>query len=208
MRYLCLFLLAVAGVAAGQVTREPEALVRAPAVDTSVGGALRSLAGRAGVVFVGQVVAVERKGGVMEVRFRVQQVVLGAVGVTYTLREWAGLWAGGQQRYTVGQRAMWFFNPPNGAGLSSPVDGMEGVVPLVPMGADAAPLLDVRRLATRVQRTVGQPMTVEAMALPEAVASMATGRDPAARELPGGWRASPIKVSAQAKVVDAAHASR
>lgn len=208
MRYVGMVLLVAAGFAGAQVRREPVAPTAAPTVDTSVGGALRSLASRAGVVFVGQVMAVERSGGVVEVRFSVQEVVQGAVGATYTLREWAGLWAGGQQRYAVGQRALWFLNAPNGAGLSSSVDGMEGVVPLVPMGADAAPLLDVRRLATRIQRTVGQPMTVEAVVLPEAVASLATGKEPGVRELPGGWRPMPIKVQGQVRVVGEPHAAQ
>ncbi len=84
----------------------------AVAVDTTLGGALRSLASRAGVVFVGQVVSVVRKAGVVEVRFAVEQTVMGSVGDTYTLREWAGLWTGGQQRYRVGQRAMFFFMQP------------------------------------------------------------------------------------------------
>jgi hypothetical protein len=208
MRYVGIMLILAAGVAGAQVRREPMALTAAPAVDTSVGGALRNLASRAGVVFVGQVVAVERSGGVVEVRFSVQQVVQGAVGATFTLHEWAGLWAGGQQRYAVGQRAMWFLNAPNGAGLSSSVDGMEGVVPLVPMGANAAPLLDVRRLATRIQRAVGQPMMVEAVALPEAVASLATGKEPGVRELPGGWRPMPIKVQGQMRVLEEPHAAQ
>jgi hypothetical protein len=165
----------------------------AVAVDTTLGGALRSLASRAGVVFVGQVVSVVRKAGVVEVRFAVEQTVMGSVGDTYTLREWAGLWTGGQQRYRVGQRAMFFFHAAKGeAGLSSPVDGAEGVLPLVPMGTDAVPLLDVRRLATRVLRAPGQPMTGDAIGLPEArqvVAEWRTSKsEPVQVALPRGVR--------------------
>jgi hypothetical protein len=179
-------------------------------VDSSVGGALRSLSARAGVVFVGQVTSAEREGGVFEVRFSVQQVVQGQVGATYAVREWAGLWAGGQQRYVVGQRAMWFFHAPNAAGLSSPVDGMEGIVPLVPMGADAVPLLDVRRLATRVQRAVGEPMQAEAVSLTDAVASVVAMEavEPRRKTLPGGWRPMPIQKPGQMRTTEGAHGAQ
>jgi hypothetical protein len=167
-------------------------------VDSTVGDALRSLAARAGVVFVGQVTRIERKGGVVEISFAVQQAVAGRVGAIYKLREWGGLWAGGQARYRVGQRAMFFLRAPHGganvgAGLSSPVDGMDGVVPLVPMGADAVPLLDVRRLATRVLRARGQPMVGEAVVLQDAARIVSAGKmepklEPALVQLPRNMR--------------------
>jgi hypothetical protein len=94
----------------------------------------------------------------VEVTFQVQQPVLGAVGATYTLREWSGLWTGGRQRYRLGQRAMMFLHAAKGNGLSSPVDGMDGVVPVVVQGADTGALLDIRWLAARVQRAVGAPL--------------------------------------------------
>ena len=171
----------------------PHEVAELPVVapDSSIGAALRNLAARAGLVFVGQVSSVQRKGGVVEITFTVQQAVQGSTGGTYTLCEWAGLWAEGASRYTPGQRAMVFLLPENAAGLSSPVDGMDGIVPLVPMGADAAPLLDVRRLATRVQRSVGQRMEAEAVELPEAVAAIAQPArlvEPAKRMLPVGWK--------------------
>ena len=50
---------------------------------------------------------------------------------------------------------MFFLHAPGASGLSSAVDGMIGVVPVVPMGANGAALLDVRWLATRVRRAVG-----------------------------------------------------
>jgi hypothetical protein len=131
------------------------AQVRGP--DTSVGAALRSLASRAGVVFVGRVTAIAPQGGVVEVSFAVEQPVLGALGATYSMHEWAGLWEAGQQRYRVGQRAMFFLHATGVAGLSSPVDGMEGVVPVLASG-DGVPELDVRWLAARVLRAQGAPM--------------------------------------------------
>jgi hypothetical protein len=115
------------------------------------------------VVFVGEVEKIEPKGGVVEITFAVQQPVLGVVGGSYVMREWAGRWTSGQQRYWVGERAMFFLHAPRatadgGVGLSSPVEGMMGVVPVVPMGTNGGALLDVRWLAARVRRTAGAPM--------------------------------------------------
>jgi hypothetical protein len=123
--------------------------------ETSVGAVLGNMSSRASVVFVGQVESIKRTSGAVEITFRVDRAVLGQLGSRYTLREWLGLWVAGQQRYRVGQRAMVFLHGANAAGLSSPVDGMQGVVPLVPMGANAEPLLDIRWLETRVVRTMG-----------------------------------------------------
>jgi hypothetical protein len=133
---------------------------------------MRNLASRAGDVFVGQVTSIERKGSIVEVHFAVQQTVLGTAGSTYTLREWAGLWPQGEQRYVPGQRVMVFLHSASAAGLSSPVDGMEGIVPLIPTGADKAPLLDVRRLASRIRRNVGQPLTTETITLADGMAAI------------------------------------
>ena len=157
-------LMLVAGVVGGGAGRAAFAQQRgerAPA--TSVGGELRGLASRAGVVFVGQVEKIEPVDGVVEITFAVQQPVLGVVGGSYVMREWAGRWTAGQQGYWVGERAMFFLHAPSGTasggvGLSSPVEGMMGVVPVVPMGANGGALLDVRWLAARVRRTVGAPM--------------------------------------------------
>ncbi len=156
--------------------------VAAPA--TSLTGELQSLATRAGVIFCGQVAAIQRRGGVVEITFNVEQAVAGDVGATYTLREWAGLWPQGQVRYTVGQRALIFLHNASPAGLGSPVDGAEGVVPIVVQGADAPALLDVRRLAAAVVRPLGSPLATEAdgaIQLPEAIAIVAGARAPRQR---------------------------
>ena len=125
--------------------------------DLSVEAALQDLASRAAVVFVGQVVAIQRHTGSGEIKFRVDRPVTGQVSASYTLREWAGLWPPGQWRYTVGERAMVFLHASSGAGFSSAVDGAEGVVPVVGT-AEGVPLLDIRRLSTRVLRQVGTPL--------------------------------------------------
>jgi hypothetical protein len=181
--------------------------------DASVGAALRNMASRAGLVFVGQVGKIERKGGVVEITFGVDQVVLGSAGATYTLREWGGLWVEGEQRYRVGQRVMVFLNAPSAAGLSSPVDGMEGIVPVVPMGANVAPLLDVRRPAARVQRLQGQPMRDEAIALPEAASVVAAWNtdvvaEPEKKLLPVGWKPAPVEMPGQMLAAGVSHAAR
>jgi hypothetical protein len=67
------------------------------------------------------------------------------------------MWPQGQWRYRVGERALVFLHGTNAAGLSSAVDGGEGVVPVM-ADADGTVLLDVRRLSTRVLRQVGQPL--------------------------------------------------
>jgi hypothetical protein len=137
---------------------------RAPA--ESMGAELRLLGSRAGVVFVGQVEKIETRAGpgggtgdgVVEITFSVQQPVLGVVGGSYVMREWAGRWTGGQQHFQVGQRAMFFLYAPSASGLSSAVDGTMGAVPVVPMGVNGQALLDVRWLATRVRRMQGAPL--------------------------------------------------
>src|ERR1700721_169838 len=44
-----------------------------------------------------------------------------SAGEPFVLREWAGLWAGGVERYRVGQRLLMLLHAPDAMGLSSPV---------------------------------------------------------------------------------------
>ena len=125
--------------------------------DASVSAALANLSQRAATVFVGQVVDIRRNAGVVEIQFRVDTPVVGQTAGSYTLREWAGMWPPGQWRYRVGERALVFLHGASGAGLSSAVDGREGVVPVM-ADSDGTVLLDVRRLGTRVLRQLGQPL--------------------------------------------------
>jgi hypothetical protein len=148
-----------------------------------VGAELRGLASRAGVVFVGQVEKIEPKDGVVETTFTVEQSVLGVVGGSYVMREWAGRWTGGQQHFRLGQRAMFFLYAPGVAGLSSPVDGMEGMVPVLAT-EESGPVLDVRWLASRVVRVPGAPIADAengAVALSEA------------RSVVAAWRTSQVE---------------
>lgn len=132
---------------------------------------------RAGVVFAGEVVAIhsarhtsqagsqagsesERRiafgqgdDGVVEVVLRVDEAVRGCrTGGTYILREWAGLWMNHPGRYRVGERALWLLHAPNAGGLSSPVDGMMGVAPLV--GRGNGQQVDLRWIEARTLRGI------------------------------------------------------
>lgn len=190
----------------------PEAILSAPmpgpstaapnwTPERTLGDALHHLGDRAGVAFVGRVLKIElptsAQQGVATITFEVLQPVAGSPGPTYTVREWAGLWTMGRQRYTLGQRALFFFHPLNAAGLTSPVDGMEGIVPLIPTSADATPLLDVRRLGTRLLRPVGDPLPAAetgAITLTDAVAVLTRPGamlEPALLRLPEGVQPQP-----------------
>ena len=132
------------GAAAGaQLRARPMAY---PGVDaqgsvTTLPAALRTIAEQADVVFLGTVESVTRVGGetqdggfgsagAVEVRFRVEQAVRGASGTSYTMREWGGLWPAGERRYLVGERRLMLLHRPSALGLSSPVAGMEGAIPV------------------------------------------------------------------------------
>jgi hypothetical protein len=111
-----------------------QALSAAP---QTIEDALHQMSDLAGVIFVGEVTAVRHpnadpgSSGFVEVDFRIDQAVRGCTtGSTYTLREWAGLWQGGDERYRPGHRLLMLLHSPNAAGISSPVAGMDGAIPL------------------------------------------------------------------------------
>jgi hypothetical protein len=126
---------------------------------------------RADVIFAGQVLAIRRPesegagSSVVEVEFRVDQAVRGCTaGTPYVLREWGGLWVGGNQRYRVGQRLLMLLHAPRAGGMSSPVDGFDGAIPIrqgsiaTPLTAASAPpavpFVDLRWLGVKLQRAV------------------------------------------------------
>jgi hypothetical protein len=157
---------AVSGVLAGSLARGQEAASVSSAQPQTVVDVLHQLSDKADVIFAGQVVAVRRpNGGFVEVEFRVDQAIRGcAAGTPYVLREWAGLWAGDTRRYRVGQRLLMLLHAPSAAGMSSPVGGLDGAIPIRQGGAavdsgDAAssrqpPFADLRWLGARVPRIV------------------------------------------------------
>jgi hypothetical protein len=147
----------------------------AAGVPQSTGEAVGQMAARAGVIFVGEVTAVrlprEVAGspaaaaeGLVEVMFRVDEAVRGvSAGEPFVLREWAGLWAGGVERYRVGQRLLMLLHAPDAMGLSSPVDGMDGAIGVFGSGVAPGPedttttpggwMADLRWVQTKVLRT-------------------------------------------------------
>ena len=106
------------------------------ALPQTTNDALRAMSRLAGVIFTGQVIAVRRieglngATGVVEIEFAVEDAVRGVSGSAYTLREWAGLWPAGDEPFCVGQRYVMLLHSPGAAGLSSPVGGMDGAIPI------------------------------------------------------------------------------
>lgn len=135
---------------AATVTSQRVAPVVAEAVPaTTVQDELRTLTEEAAVIFEGEVVSIERKEGSVDVRWRIEEAVRGVAGAEYVQREWSGLWTNGD-RYTVGQRSLVMLHAPSVAGFSSPVRGMDGVMPL--KGDAVSGTVDLRWILTHVQR--------------------------------------------------------
>ena len=151
------------------------ALGQSGAPPQTVEDALHEMSNAAGVIFAGQVMSMKvvqgsmGAPGVVEVTFRVDQAVRGcSAGGTYVLREWLGLWAGGNARYRVGQRLLMLLRSPGASGLSSPVGGMDGAIPIrgvesqigsgATVGAASAvapePMVDLRWVGARMLRSV------------------------------------------------------
>jgi hypothetical protein len=176
--------------------------------------ALHAMSRMAAVIFAGQVTAIRRPqqaGGTVEIDFAVDDAIRGVSGGTYTLREWDGLWAAGNQPFRVGQRYLMLLHAPGRAGLSSPVGGSDGAIPILGAGERTAGVseartagslattdgrvVDLRWVGTRVARAVSyvagppvrpasQPVAVRADArtVQVDIASPA----PAVAELQGG----------------------
>jgi hypothetical protein len=155
------------------------ALLMAPWAHSQVGAAepvvqpqtvvdiLHQFSDKADVIFAGQVLTIRSPNdGVVEVEFRVDQAIRGCrAGTPYVLREWAGLWAGRNQRYRVGQRLLMLLHAPSAAGMSSPIGGLDGAIPIrqgsaaMAPGDDVAtpsqpPYVDLRWLGARLQRAL------------------------------------------------------
>ncbi len=141
-------LLLACGVGAGQAV-VPVRGPKAPAPVQPVGGStavpaaaavvLKGLAARAGVIFAGHVLEVRRNDGAgyVDVVFAVDRAVRGCEGSKrYVLREWAGLWAEEPRRYGVGQRLLMILAARGPSGMSAPVGGMAGRIPLVGVGQE------------------------------------------------------------------------
>lgn len=119
---------------------------------TTTAEALQQMAARAGVVFVGHVLSVhlpenyvgspeDATEGLVEVRFAIDVPIRGTQPgeSQFLLKEWSGLWTDATPRYRVGERLLVLLHTPSPAGLSSPVDGTDGILPLTGTGPTPSP---------------------------------------------------------------------
>ncbi len=153
----------------------------APALPPGLSAVLMQLAGHAAVIFSGQVLAVTPSAGVVDIRFHVENSIRNCPqNGDYVLREWAGLWTAHPDRYRIGQHVLLFLTARNSAGLSAPVDGSDGIVPLAaaapqpladasgtaPADAPSAGFtVDLRWLQARVARTSAAPMLLHSLSV-------------------------------------------
>jgi hypothetical protein len=161
LRAFSIAALLTAPLAQGQVAPAEPVVQPQTVVDV-----LHQLSDKADVIFAGQVLAIRRPSdGVVEVAFRVDQAIRGCTaGTSYVLREWAGLWAGDNQRYRVGQRLLMLLHAPSAAGMSSPIGGLDGAIPIRQSGTametgDVAtppqpPYVDLRWLGAKLPQVV------------------------------------------------------
>lgn len=176
-----------------QVKARPMAFagIDATGCPTTVEAALRAMMAQADVVFVGSVTDVRRvagdgfaaAAGVVEISFQVEQGIRGVDGGSYTLREWGGLWAGGVKRYAVGSRLLMLLHAPGVTGMSSPVGGMDGAIPVKGSSplvgaedrtvAENVPVADLRWLQAKLARPVAYAARTNAGATPRAKAMVA-----------------------------------
>ena len=195
--------------------------------------ALHAMSQQAAVIFAGQVTGVRRNDGVtgtigvVEIDFAVEDAIRGVIGGTYTLREWAGLWPTGEAPFSIGQHYLMLLNAPGPSGLSSPVGGMDGAIPVrgssPPPRSQATPSLtsqtvagstpsdgrvvDLRWIGTMLVRPVAyrSASVVRQPVLPVSVHAYAVTRLPATVQEPETSLASqPADVSASTTPVQAA----
>jgi hypothetical protein len=172
----------------------------------SVEDVLHQMSDRADVIFVGQVVAIRSHqdrgvaSGAVEVDFRVDQAIRGCTVGTYVLREWAGLWAGDAHRYQPGQRLLMMLHAPGASGMSSPVGGMDGAIPIRGVAdasqLDAAsasaplPIADLRWLGAKIVHS--QAYTLQAELSPTPVTMTQQMARPGTLVAPGELIVTPI----------------
>src|SRR6266702_2750610 len=131
--------------------------------------ALHAMSQQAAIIFAGQVIAVRqsdgrsRATGFVEIDFAIDDASRGVSGGTYALREWAGMWRDGA--LIPGQRYLMLLHAPGTSGLSSPVGGMDGAIPIRGTAQPPQALsresettdtreVDLRWIGTRVARPV------------------------------------------------------
>lgn len=157
-------------------------------IPQTVEDTLHQMSDEAAVIFVGQVTSIHPHdsgavaSGFIDIDFSVDQAIRNCTtGGTYTLREWAGLWAGNAQRYQVGQRLLMMLRAPGPTGMSSPIGGMDGAIPIraggagsllsKPVNISQVPIADLRWLGAKLMHpvsfTLHAPMLPTPLTLPQ-----------------------------------------
>jgi len=184
---------------------------------------LHQMSDRADVIFMGQVLTVRLPegaspaSGIVEIQFRVDQAIRGCkTGEPYVLREWGGLWAGGSGRYRVGQRLLMLLHAPSSGGMSSPVGGLDGAIPIrqsamgTPLEGNATPppslpFVDLRWLGARLPRAVSYRS--EAVRPANTFPSMGPAQQRVARAVTSGAGAGDVSMILPLGYTSAADAS-
>jgi hypothetical protein len=102
---------------------------------------------QAGTIFSGRVISIAPprsaspdRVSTVTVTVQVESAIRGVKAAQiYSFREWAGLWSAGP-RYRVGQHLLLFLYAPSKLGLTSPVGGASGVLPVDAKGRVLLPL--------------------------------------------------------------------
>lgn len=185
---------------------------------------LHQLSDKADVIFVGQVVAIRRSdsgvsgAGVVEIEFRVDQAVRGcSVETPYVLREWAGLWVADSRRYRVGRRMLMLLHAQSAAGMSSPVGGLDGAIPIRQGGAGMSqgdvsaaaqpPFVDLRWLGVKVPRVVSYGRESARPANAAALPVPFLGQEPAMQAVVSGSTAAAASTTLPASGASATEGS-
>lgn len=108
--------------------------------------ALHAMSDAAGIIFTGTVTAIRHPrrpdgtpGGIVQIDFAVADAIRGISSSAYTLREWVGLWAANDQPLRIGQQYLMLLHAPNAGGITSPVAGSDGAIPIRGTGPVATP---------------------------------------------------------------------
>ena len=137
-------------------------------ISAAASAELQMMAGHAAVIFTGQVVDIAHNDGAgfVDIRFHIAQSLRGAPkSGSYVLREWAGLWTANPDRYHVGERKLMLLPARGPGGMSSPIGGIDGAIPILATGSAPAPntvdtasasatfAVDLRWIQARAQRS-------------------------------------------------------
>jgi hypothetical protein len=138
-----------------------------PAPPLTTEDALHQMLDQSGIVFTGQVTAVDHNNAaILEVTFAVDDAIFGvAPNSTYTLREWAAVSPAEASQFEIGRRYLMFLHAAGPGGLSSPVGGPDGAIPILP-GNEAASLSTPDVLGFAAQTAIAQAAAQATAQLP------------------------------------------